>query len=162
LAGTAADTGLLPDPLAVAERDAYALLSRRDHAVAELAARLVDKGHAGPVVESLTVSLIERGYLNDERFAAHFVSAHAARGQGPQRIRRELEDLGVGSEWVAAALATEHDWADLARVLRRRRFGPEVPASWPDKARQMRFLQYRGFSPDHIQSALGPLDTDLD
>jgi regulatory protein len=148
--------------MAVAERDAYALLSRRDHAVAELASRLVDKGHAGPVVASLMASLQERGYLNDERFAAHFVSAHAARGHGPQRIRRELENLGVGSEWVAAALAGGHDWVDLARSLRRRRFGPEAPASWPEKARQMRFLQYRGFSPDHIQSALGPLDHDLD
>jgi SOS response regulatory protein OraA/RecX len=30
-----------------------------------------------------------------------------------------------------------------------------VPKDWPGKARQMRFLQYRGFSKDHIASALG-------
>lgn len=153
---------LLPDPLAVAERDAYALLSRRDHAAAELAARLADKGHDSSVVARLVVSLQERGYLNDERFAAHYVVAHAARGQGPQRIRRELEELGIAAEWVTAALAAGIDWAGLAGTLRRRRFGPEAPSSWPDKARQMRFLQYRGFSPDHIQSALGPPDHDLD
>jgi regulatory protein len=160
--GAGAFGELLPDPLAVAERDAYALLSRRDHAAAELAARLADKGHDPAVVASLVVSLQERGYLNDERFATHFVAAHAARGQGPQRIRRELEELGIASEWVTAALAAGIDWGELAGALRRRRFGPETPATWPEKARQMRFLQYRGFSPDHIQSALGPPDHDLD
>jgi regulatory protein len=162
LGGDGASGELLPNPLAVAERDAYALLSRRDHAAAELAARLADKGHDPAVVASLVVSLQERGYLNDERFAAHYVATHAARGQGPQRIRRELEELGIASEWVAAALTSGPNWGELAGTLRRRRFGPEAPASWPEKARQMRFLQYRGFSPDHIQSAIGPSDHDLD
>jgi regulatory protein len=35
-----------------------------------------------------------------------------------------------------------------------RRFGAEVPQDWPERARQSRFLQYRGFSNDHIASAL--------
>jgi len=30
-----------------------------------------------------------------------------------------------------------------------------VPKRWPEKAREARFLQYRGFSTDHIRSALG-------
>ena len=138
------------------------MLARRDYAAAELTARLVDKGHSAALVETLVASLLERGYLNDERFAQHFVRARAARGQGPLRIRRALEDLGVASELLAAALACGHDWLALARELRCRRFGPETPASWPEKARQSRFLQYRGFTPDHIRSALGAPDLDLD
>jgi SOS response regulatory protein OraA/RecX len=52
-----------------------------------------------------------------------------------------------------------------------RRFGAAPPRSWPDKARRMRFLQYRGFATDDIRSALGAetgkldtdeLDTDID
>jgi regulatory protein len=39
--------------------------------------------------------------------------------------------------------------------VRRRRFGPEVPADWKEKGRQSKFLQYRGFSSDHIRFALG-------
>jgi SOS response regulatory protein OraA/RecX len=31
----------------------------------------------------------------------------------------------------------------------------QIPESWSDKARQARFLQYRGFSSDHIRFALG-------
>jgi regulatory protein len=98
--------------------------------------------------------LIERGYVNDERYAMQFVSYHSERGFGPLRIRRDLEQLGVGAELIETALAGT-DWAQLARELRIRRFGLAVPKRWPEKAREARFLQYRGFSTDHIRSALG-------
>jgi regulatory protein len=147
---------------AAAKRHAYVLLSRRDHSTAELTARLADKGFEAGDIEGVVAQLRERGYLDDARFAAHYVSAHARRGQGPQRIRRELEELGVAGELVSEALANGPDWASLAREIRGRRFGAEPPKSWPDKARQGRFLQYRGFSPDHIRSALGAPDPDLD
>jgi regulatory protein len=145
-----------------AERHAYLLLSRRDYSLAELSGRLADKGVDSATVDAVVEQLRERGYLDDARFAAHYVSAHARRGQGPQRIRRELEDLGVAGELVTEALADGPDWGQLAREIRGRRFGAEPPQSWPDKARQGRFLQYRGFSPDHIRSALGAPDPDLD
>jgi len=147
---------------AAAERLAYVFLSRRDHSAAELADRLCGKGHEAALVAGVIEQLRERGYLDDARFAAHYVSAHARRGQGPQRIRRELEGLGVAGEVVAEALGNGPDWGQLAREIRGRRFGAEPPQSWPDKARQGRFLQYRGFSPDHIRSALGAPDPDLD
>jgi regulatory protein len=99
--------------------------------------------------------LRDRRLLDDERFAGHFVAYHRARGQGPVRIRRELEQLGVESALVDAALEAAGDWSDAARSARVRRFGAGPPESWPDKARQARFLQYRGFSSDHIRFALG-------
>ena len=147
---------------AAAERHAYLLLSRRDHSQAELSGRLADKGFEPATVDGVVEQLRERGYLDDARFAAHYVSAHARRGQGPQRIRRELEDLGVAGELVGEALANGPDWGQLAREIRARRFGAEPPQGWPEKAKQGRFLQYRGFSPDHIRSALGAPDPDLD
>ncbi|HXN10678.1 MAG TPA: regulatory protein RecX, partial [Steroidobacteraceae bacterium] len=94
--------------------------------------------------------------LDDERYAAQYVSYHAARGHGPRRIERDLEAEGLGEELVAAALATIGDWFALARELRIRRFGLAAPVSWHEKGRQARFLLYRGFSNDHIRSALGP------
>ena len=100
---------------------------------------------------------------NDERFAGHFVQYHAARGQGPLRIRRELAEVGVGEAMIEQALAAVEDWPDRARDLRRRRFGGRPPSAWAEKARQARFLQYRGFSTDHIRSALGSVPgTDFD
>jgi len=99
--------------------------------------------------------LIEGRVLDEARFAHQYVSYHAARGQGPVRIRVALEALEVAAELIDAALAVEQDWLALAREQRRRRFGPEAPASRQEQLRQARFLQSRGFSSDHIRAALG-------
>jgi regulatory protein len=135
---------------------AVALLARRDYSSAGLRARLVAEGYEDSTVQHVLEQLIERRYIDDERYAAQYVSYHAARGHGPKRIERELVAEGLGDELVAAALASIGDWSALARELRIRRFGLAAPTSWQEKARQARFLLYRGFSNDHIRSALGP------
>jgi regulatory protein len=48
----------------------------------------------------------------------------------------------------------DDDWRSLARTIRQRKFGPDQPRDFREKARQMRFLQYRGFDPDQIQAAM--------
>ncbi|TLY84387.1 MAG: regulatory protein RecX, partial [Gammaproteobacteria bacterium] len=94
-------------------------------------------------------------------FAENYVNWHAQRGQGPIRIAAELRRHGVPDALVDAALAGGPDWRALASRARRAKFGGQPPASWTDKARQARFLQYRGFSSDHIRAATGAdLDTD--
>jgi regulatory protein len=135
---------------------AVALLARRDFASGELAARLQDDGHPADVVAAVIADLTAGRILDDARFATHYVAYHVARGQGPRRIARELADRGVAPLHVETALAAGTDWAALAREVRIRRFGLKPPESWPEKAKQGRFLQYRGFSSDHIRSALGP------
>jgi regulatory protein len=135
---------------------AVAFLARRDYACGELAAKLRERGFEASVVSALVADLAARRLLDDARYAGHFVDYHRARGQGPLRIRRDLEGFGVAAALIDSALAAVPDWAAVAREVRRRRFGPEVPADWAGKGRQARFLQYRGFSNDHIRSALGP------
>jgi regulatory protein len=146
---------------AAAERAAVTLLARRDHACGELAGKLRERGYDAGVIELLIADLRSRRLLDDERYAGHFVEYHRARGQGPLRIRRELEAAGVDPAVADAALEAVPDWAELARSIRARRFGRKPPESWRDKGRQARFLQYRGFSSDHIRLALGS-DFDFD
>ena len=147
-----------PDPrdAAAAELAAVTLLARRDYACGELAGKLRERGYDADVVQQLVDELRGRRLLNDERYAGHFVDYHRARGQGPVRIRRDLEAFDVDAALIDAALAAGADWAAVAREVRRRRFGSEEPADWREKGRQARFLQYRGFSNDHIRAALGP------
>ena len=84
---------------------------------------------------------------------------HAGRGHGPARIRAELRERGVAAEEIEAGLdAAAEDWAAIAREARRRRFGLSPPGDYRERARQSRFLQYRGFSADQIRAALGPGD----
>lgn len=137
-------------------RAAVALLARRDFAIGELRQKLTALGYDQVVVEEAVKELAEGNIVNDERYAANYVAYHADRGQGPMRIATELRTLGLAEGVIDSALASGPDWKALAREVRIRKFGLEVPDTWPEKGRQARFLQYRGFSSDHIRSAIGP------
>jgi regulatory protein len=142
------------DPQAV-RAAALALLARREYASAELAAALVRKGYAQEQVAEVTTALADERLLDDARYAESLVRQLVTRGQGPSRIRQELLQAGIPAAQADAAVATGPDWGALAREVRIRKFGSTVPRDWPGRARQMRFLQYRGFSNDHIGSCLG-------
>ncbi len=80
------------------------------------------------------------------------------RGYGPLRIGRELRERGIGRALCAALLeGAEVDWNALAAAARRKRFGAP-PADATERARQWRFLHYRGFTSEQIRSALGEED----
>jgi regulatory protein len=134
---------------------AVALLARRDFASGEMREKLAAKGYAPAAVAEVIAELGRAGLLNDERYAQNFVTYRAGHGQGPVRIAVELRRRGLAAESIDAALASGPDWCALARQVCRAKFGPEPPASWAQRARQARFLQYRGFSSDHIRSATG-------
>jgi regulatory protein len=140
-----------------ARRKAMDRLARREYGRTELVGKLIedgfDPGTAGAVVERLTAEHLQ----DDARFAESLVSTRIRQGKGPVRIRLELTERGIEPALVEQALADE-DWLTLARRVRERRFGPELPADFPDKARQMRFLQYRGFEPDQIAAAVANAD----
>lgn len=143
------------DPLKSARRAALLLLGRRDFASFELRDKLLAKGHAAAIVDDTLAALKNERLLDDGRFLDNFVRAHAGRGQGPARIRQELRQLGFGSEPIETALAAGPDFLTLCREVRVRKFGARAPGSWAEKGKQARFLQYRGFSSDHIRLAMG-------
>jgi len=140
---------------------AVALLARRDYSSGELTKKLRERGYSAAAVHAVVSDLIEHRFIDDARYAAHFVSYHTERGHGPLRIRRDLAAFELEQTLIEQALASEPDWARRAREVRIRKFGLTPPKSWQAKGKQARFLQYRGFSADHIRSALGP-DLDLD
>jgi regulatory protein len=131
------------------------LLSRRDFCASELTARLVAHGFEADAIDACLEDLRDRHYLDDERYVRQFVEVHAQRGHGPLRIRHELTERGLSADVAEAALAQHGDWSVQAQQVRARRFGSAPPNGWAEKARQARFLQYRGFSNDDIRSALG-------
>ena len=140
---------------------ALVLLSRRDFCSGELRQKLEADGFDADLVAVEVAELVEGRAVNDARFAENYVTYHANRGQGPVRIAADLKALDLPDELIQAALDAGPDWRQRAREVRVRRFGLAEPESWAQKAKQGRFLQYRGFSSDHIRAALGP-DLDLD
>jgi regulatory protein len=140
---------------------AVALLARRDFASGELLARLAQRGFEAAAAAEAVAMLAGEGLVNDARYAENYVTYHAGRGQGPVRLAADLRTRGVTPELIEAALAHGPDWRALARAARERRFGKGLPQNFRERARQGRFLQYRGFSSDHIRAATGAApDTD--
>ena len=136
---------------------AIAPLARRDFASGELRQKLEHQGFDPELAAEAVAELVEGGLLNDARYAENYVAYHANRGQGPVRIAADLKALGPPRR------------AHRSRPGRRPRLesprpgGPhpqdsawKSPKPGPRKAKQGRFLQYRGFSSDHIRAALGP------
>ena len=93
----------------------------------------------------------DEGLQSDTRFAEAFVQSRINQGKGPVRIRADLAQRGIQDGVVEGALeASACDWFELAGNERRKKFGSLAPGDFKEKARQMRFLQYRGFEQDHI------------
>jgi regulatory protein len=89
--------------------------------------------------------LAHRGWLSDERFVEQFV--HARRGRyGPAHIRRALLERGVAEEAIAGTLRQlKAGELDSARAVWARKF-KAPPKTAEERARQVRFLQGRGFA----------------
>ena len=139
------------------------MLARRDRASGELGAKLRDLGYDAGVVAAVVERLTAEKLVDDVRYVDNFLRYHAGRGQGPLRIRQELRQAGLTGPLVEDALAAWPDWVEGARRARTRKFGSGAPATPADRARQMRFLGYRGFTSAEIRAALGwDVDVGLD
>jgi regulatory protein len=136
-------------------------LARRDHAAADLRRKLIEKGYDAMVVEPLLDQLRAEKLLDDRRYTQNFVGYHAARGQGPLRVRAELRRKGLEGPLVEEILVAFPDWIAQLRKARQKKFGANPPTQYADKQRQLRFLGYRGFTSAQIRTALG-FDIDLD
>jgi regulatory protein len=141
------------DPRSIRQA-ALGLLARRDYATSELERKLKERGFDAPAIGSVLEELAAQRLLDDDRFIEHFVSYHTARGQGPIRIAAELRQRSVPFESIDRHLDAVSDWHERARAARRRKFGSGVPKDFKSRARQARFLEYRGFSAEHIRAAL--------
>jgi len=140
------------------ERVAVGLLTRREHSRAELAQKLTARGFAPADIESQLDRLAAQRLQSDSRFAEAYVRARIGRGYGPQRIRAELRERGIMAELIDQAFAVQPA-ADTPRIdeIWRRKYAGRLPADYRERARQMRFLQQRGFSLADIHALFGRL-----
>lgn len=137
------------------------LLTRREHGRKELEDKLIRKGCAAELAAQVAAAIEAEGLLSDDRFAEALVHVRRQRGCGPLRIQKELQEKGVAEDaierWLAAG---SHDWVGEVKRVRRRKYGAQAPKNMHERAKQARFLRYRGFTFDQIQQALNPRDND--
>lgn len=134
-----------------AYRTVLRALEIRSYARADLARRLVRKGHPRPAVEAALERAAELGLLDDAAFAQTFVQTRAARGRGPSRLTRDLLSMGVERSIIDRAVAAEwpegSDRATVPLTLATKRAAQL--GSLPRQVKRRRVIAYlarRGFS----------------
>lgn len=144
-------------------KDAYKsglrYLVRREHSTAELARKLRAKGFCQEHITLALQELASQNYLSDSRFTENYSRYRLNSGWGPVIIAQELLEKGVSQGLVDKQLAAFDDaWVSLVRQVRQKKFGGAIPEIFADVIKQKRFLQYRGFTLDHINQAFVELE----
>lgn len=148
-----------PEPGDLRER-ALGYLARREHSRLELARKLEQAGFEEIDIGALLDEFESRNWLSDRRFAESWVADHRAKA-GSVKLAFDLRQRGVAETIIEAVLGDNRDSEpERARAVWAKKFGTP-PADASEKAKQMRFLQGRGFSSNAIRATLaGAFDGD--
>ena len=107
--------------------------------------KLVATGATRDEVDAVLDEIAALGYLSDTRFAKALVGQKSG-AMSKRSISASLKAKGVDADVASAALAaSDVDDHDAMVALWLRKFGAP-PANDREKARQVRFLQSRGFA----------------
>lgn len=163
---------------------AFYYLSRREHGKAELKQKLLDKEQDPDQIDALLEEFEDKGYQSDYRTTLMLIRESIRKGRGRGRIKQEFyrkkiampgnidelidmanEESDEFREFVDDdddSLVEGVDWLKLAVTARIKKYGDDIPTEQKDKAKQLRFLQYRGFESDICFQALNYTLENLD
>jgi regulatory protein len=135
------------------------MLARRELTVADVRARLEDRGFPRDEIDAALVRLAESGAVDDRRVArAYARTAASVKGRGRLRVMRELQQMGVSAAVTAEALGEVFGDLDeralIGRAIERKLRGRRPPVTPREQARLYQFLTRQGFSPEGVSAAL--------
>jgi regulatory protein len=134
---------------------AMGMLAGREYLQNQLAEKLAKKFDNSAYIPEVLECLVEENLQSDHRFIEAFIRSRISRGQGETRIRLELKQRGANLTLVSQLIAeADVDWYELALQTATSKFGQSQPGDAKEKAKRMRFLQYRGYNFDQINYAL--------
>lgn len=163
---------------------AFYYLSRREYGKAELKQKLLDKEQDPDKTDALLDEFESKGYQSDYRTTLMLIRESIRKGRGRGHIKQEFYRKKIDmpsniDELIDMANAESDefrefiddsedsliegvDWLKLAVTARTKKYGDNIPTEQKDKARQLRFLQYRGFDTDICFQALNYTLDNLD
>ena len=131
-------------------------LARRDYSQHEIAQKLKAKAYSAQAISTIITKLAQAGLINEQRFTENYIHWRRAKGFGPLRISAELQARGILPEKIAEQLQiTDNAWLTEVRKVWQKHFKGKLPDNFKHQAKQIRFLQYRGFTREQIESVLG-------
>jgi regulatory protein len=138
---------------------AFAVLTRKEYSKAELIEKLALYAEDRDEVIELVEELASQLYQSDQRVAETVLSSQKRKGKGPMRIKLALKNKKIDSDLIQDEMQ-EIDWAEQAYQLKVKKYGLDVTKDPKLKAKQIRFLQYRGFDLDAIFKAISRREGD--
>ena len=128
---------------------AMRLLARREHSREELKRKLASHVEDGDDVDAVLDELAAKGWLSDARYAEQAIRSKARR-YGPVKLAHVLRGKGLDEEAIAAGFrAAGHEGESHLEAVWKSRFRAR-PTDERERARQVRFLQGRGFPLDEV------------
>lgn len=141
------------DSLEKIHKKILSMLTGRDYSRHTLLQKLKAKGFATNDCEQVIDKLIAAGLFNESRFIENYIYYRRQRGYGPDRIAQELRLQGISADRIALGLQiTDNAWLDAAHKVWEKRFKGLHPHDFKDRIKQIRFLQYRGFTKEQIDA----------
>lgn len=132
---------------------AFAVLTRKEYSKVDFIEKLMLRAQDRNEVIALAEEFAAANYQSDDRMAEMLLRSQVRKGKGPQRIKLALKSKSLAIEHLKEDLK-EIDWLEQAYALKVKKFGTEVAQEAKVKAKQIRFLQYRGFDFDVIFKAI--------
>ncbi len=130
---------------------AVRLLSRREHSAFEIRDKLQKRDFDETEIAQAIIELQQGGWLSDERYTEAYIRMRQLKGFGPIRIAMELNERGVKQAIVEAFLdASDESWQQTLVQQYQKKYRNKAIEDYNDKAKRIRFLQYRGFPLDQI------------
>ncbi|HJL84003.1 MAG TPA: RecX family transcriptional regulator [Candidatus Marinimicrobia bacterium] len=142
-----------------AKQAAVNLLSYRPRSIKEVSNRLVQKGWNQDLADRVTGELVDKGYLNDEEFAAIFARDRAKnKCLGPVALKSELIKTGVAQKIIEKTIEAVYSKypADelIQRLMKKRGIDLDVPLVKKEKQRFINLLKRKGFTWDQMESVV--------
>ena len=138
-----------------AKQVAVKLLARREHSATEIHRKLQQRDFSPDEIAEALEELQQGDWQSDERFAEAYIRSRRLKGFGPVRIAMELGERGVNESIISRCLHTDDDiWMETMLNEYQRKYKGKAPDDYQEKAKRMRFLQYRGFSPEKIRGVV--------
>ncbi len=112
---------------------------------------LEKNGVSKDLADRVLEKLLNRAYIDDERFAKYWVeNRFLKKGASARKLKQELAQKGIESEIVSKVLGetARNDIDELHKILAKKR------ARYPDEQKLKQYLVRQGFSYDDIKTTL--------
>ncbi len=128
------------------------LLEKKDYTTFQMRRKLMDSFYPEDIVEKVLSFLQEMHYLDDRRYASHYVQYHSTEWNKRQ-LKQKLMEKGIKADAAEEALEGLEGPSEeeLARKLLEKRHFDREGADEKEKQKMARYLMGKGYSFDIIR-----------